>query len=73
MHPFSFEQIAADMAESFFGSFGANVEALLATMGSQVGGAVHQPLLLVAMVGFLAACARIRHSWSCKRQRGNIR
>ena len=73
MHPFSFEQIAADLAESLFGSFGATVESMLTTMSSHVGDAVHQPLLLVVMVGFLAACARIRHSWSCKPQQGAVR
>lgn len=69
MHPFSFEQLAAETAESFFGAFRTNVEALLATVGSQVSEAVSQPLLLVLMVGFLAACVGIRRCWSCHQGR----
>jgi hypothetical protein len=69
MHPFSFEQLVADTAENFVGGFRANVEALLATVGSQLSEAASQPLLLVVMVGFLAACAGISRSWSCRRAR----
>ena len=72
MHPFSFEQLAANTAENFFGGFRANVEALLSTVGSQLSEAVSQPLLLVVMIGFLAACAGISRSWSCRRRRNEI-
>ena len=72
MHPFSFEQLAANTAESFFGSFRTNTEALLTTIGTQLSDAVCQPLLLVVMVGFVAACASISRSWSCQQGRNEI-
>lgn len=72
MHPFSFEQLAADTVENFVGGFRANVEALSATVGSQLGDAASQPLVLVVMVGFFAACAGISRSWSCRRGSNEI-
>jgi hypothetical protein len=72
MHPFSFEQLAANTAESFFWAFRANAEALLTTIGSHLSEAVSQPLLLVVMVDFLAACAGISRSWSCHEGRNEI-